>query len=405
MKLPYKNGFTLVELMVAMVVGSIAIASAYASYDVIAKQYEKVKGVTAMQSSSRSIMRMIERDIRMAGFKWRNSKGTITFGSISEPIKITDSGNKCCDAVTVTYDYRDEASKKVERHKIHYTVKPYQGRNRLYRKRDILFPKVRPGNNDVLADYVEDLQFNSERNSNCYDRAKLDLSKILDAQKTFFKNNGYYWSENVLTGGTGGTCGSVKKWAYKNGIKQYPISWHQRPRASYDRCSYGKSQNRWLNKYLTKSDPVAGSTYNVMGTRDDRNSWENGKFKPKGFRAYAWGSVCKEGVPKNSRVFNFEFLLWIDNKGNTGVGVGSMARGGRRYISRSFTRTTNWSKPNSVPQAPLIEINLTLRTKKEFGPARSYTKKSYAGGNYNINKNDAYKRQEYSSTVLIRNPL
>ncbi len=225
-----EQGFTLVELMVAMVVGSIAIASAYASYEVIAKQYEKVKGVTEMQSSSRSIMRIIERDIRMAGFKWRDRKGVITYGSISEPIKITDSGNKCCDKVTVVYDYRDEASNKVERVQIRYWVADYAGssgtRGRLFRKTDILgrnkkiLLKSINGNDDVLADYVEDLQFSD----------------------------------------------------------------------------------------------------------------------------------------------------------------GSLLQG-------------------------LIAIDLILRTKKQYGLDRNYAKKDHFGGNYDINKNDAYKRQEYSSTVLIRNPL
>ncbi len=225
-----EQGFTLVELMVAMVVGSIAIASAYASYEVIAKQYEKVKGVTEMQSSSRSIMRIIERDIRMAGFKWRDRKGVITYGSISAPIKITDSGNKCCDKVTVVYDYRDEASNKVERVQIRYWVADYAGssgtRGRLFRKTDILgrnkkiLLKSINGNDDVLADYVEDLQFSD----------------------------------------------------------------------------------------------------------------------------------------------------------------GSLLQG-------------------------LIAIDLILRTKKQYGLDRNYAKKDHFGGNYDINKNDAYKRQEYSSTVLIRNPL
>jgi len=238
-----EQGFTLVELMVAMVVGSIAIASAYASYEVIAKQYEKVKGVTEMQSSSRSIMRIIERDIRMAGFKWRDRKGVITYGSISAPIKITDSGNKCCDKVTVIYDYRDEASNKVERVQIRYWVADYAGssgtRGRLFRKTDILgrnqkiLPKPINGNDDVLADYVEDLQFSD----------------------------------------------------------------------------------------------------------------------------------------------------------------GSLLRGD----AMSFNKT--------VESKGLIAIDLILRTKKQYGLDRNYAKKDHFGGNYDINKNDAYKRQEYSSTVLIRNPL
>jgi hypothetical protein len=301
----------------------------------------------------------------------------------------------------------------------------------LYKQKDILgqnkkiLAKPKLGKKEVMADYIEDLQFIKKQSNGqlaldssnlaCKDRAKMDLFKILDAQKTFFKNNGYYWTSNVIEGGTGGTCGSVKKWAYKNGIKQYPISWHQRYRASYDRCSYGKYENGRLNKHLTKSDPIdenihgtgnsAGSFYNVMGTWNDRNSWESGKFKPKGFRAYAWPLSCKAGIPKNNRrVFSYDWLLWIDDKGNTGIGVGSMARSGRQNNRRSFTRTTNWSKPNSVSVGfSLVEINLTLRTKNQYGKDRQFKKKDYHAGNYKLDKTDKYKRDTFSSTVLVRN--
>jgi hypothetical protein len=392
--------------------------------------------IADMHTSGRAIMRIIERDIRMAGFEYRDTDAKVTYGTISNPLTIKDSGNKCCDEVTVIYDYFDEESKKAERIRIRYWAEPHKGsRHRLYKQKDILgrnkkiLAKPILGTKDVMADYIEDLQFIKKQSNGqlatdssnlaCKDQAKMDLFKILDAQKTFFKNNGFYWTSNVIEGGTGGTCGNVKKWAYKNGIQQYPISWNNRYRVSYDRCSYGKYESDRLNKHLTKSDPidqhelnpknqpgkhVASSFYNVMGTWNDRNSWENGKFKPKGFRAYAWPQMCP-GIPKNNRrVFGYDWLLWIDDKGNTGIGVGSMARSGRQNNRRSFTRTTNWSKPNSVSVGfSLVEINLTLRTKNQYGKDRQFKKKDYHPGNYKLDKTDKYKRDTFSSTVLVRN--
>jgi len=345
-----EQGFTLVELMVAMVVGSIAIASAYASYDVIAKQYEKVKGVTAMQSSSRSIMRMIERDIRMAGFKWRDSKGTITFGSISEPIKITDSGNKCCDAVTVTYDYRDEASKKVERHKIHYTVSPYQGRNRLYRKRDILFPKARAGNNDVLADYVEDLQIvNIVDDMNVYSGYDRGGSTIQIHDPTTNKLVGRITQTGRVAAIAVGPNGLVYS-GYDRGGSTIQI--------------HDPTTNKLVGR-ITQTGRVAAIAVGPNGLV--YSGYDRG------------GSTIQIHDPTTNKL------------------VGRITQTGRVAAIALKSKRTG--------QESLVTIDLILRTKKEFGFAQPYKKKDYYEGNYDINKNDAYKRQEYSSTVLIRNPL
>ena len=434
-----EQGFTLVELMVAMVVGSIAIASAYASYDVIAKQYEKVKGVTAMQSSSRSIMRMIERDIRMAGFKWRDSKGTITFGSISEPIKITDSGNKCCDAVTVTYDYRDEASKKVERHKIHYSVSPYQGRNRLYRKRDILFPKARAGNNDVLADYVENLQFS-------------DPDSLSDLPP--LPNDSSNCDRGPPHQGSWSHTGYCKK-LDKDG-KVLPDK-----TPTWDFLNIESVERRWR---CTK-DEYTGLTWemkHVMNSAAERQfklsgrllHWIRGPGDRRPMGLYRWGGVGAKAGSHGTYYNDWNVLVngsnnenlcgrsnWrvptlselnttrsfrlmnppYSNKFYFGEYYGkddfwavdaSWSGGMTLQVWGGANRPINSAKKHYVrlvsseeSSTRLIMIDLVLRTKKEFGPARSYTKKSYAGGNYKINKNDAYKRQEYSSTVLIRNPL
>jgi hypothetical protein len=72
-----------------------------------------------------------------------------------------------------------------------------------------------------------------------------------------------------------------------------------------------------------------------------------------------------------------------------------------RFGSMAFSVNSS----GNTPVQTMVSIDLILRTKKEFGSAHPYKKKDYHEGNYDINKNDAYKRQEYSSTVMIRNPL
>ena len=156
-------GYTLVEMLVATAVGAIVIAGSYASYILVANQYDKIKDVADMQGSGRGVMRIMERDIRMAGFTWRDNQAKVIYGSIATPVTVADSGNSCCDSVTVVYDYHDESDNSTERVSIRYWVESYTGskgtRGRLYRNRDVVLPTPKTGTKDVVADYVEDLQF------------------------------------------------------------------------------------------------------------------------------------------------------------------------------------------------------------------------------------------------------
>jgi len=163
-----KQAFTLVEMLVALAVSSIIIIASYASYDLVATQYRKNLDIADMHTSGRAIMRIIERDIRMAGFEYRDKDAKVTYGTISSPLNIKDSGNKCCDEVTVIYDYFDEESKKAERIRIRYWAEPHTSnkgsRHRLYKQKDILgqnkkiLAKPKLGTKDVMADYIEDFQ-------------------------------------------------------------------------------------------------------------------------------------------------------------------------------------------------------------------------------------------------------
>jgi len=90
-----RKAFTLVEILVTLAVSSIIMVATYGAYDMVKTQYHKNMDIANMHTSGRAIMRIIERDVRMAGFEYRDKDAKITYGSISNPITIKDSGNKC----------------------------------------------------------------------------------------------------------------------------------------------------------------------------------------------------------------------------------------------------------------------------------------------------------------------
>ena len=174
-----KKSFSLVEMIVAMAVSAIIVAATYSSYELVANQYKKNADIAELHSSGRSIMQMIEREVRMAGFAYRDGNGTVTYGGISAPLVIKDSGNKCCDEVTLIYDKVNDVldwkgrivSTSVDRIKIRFWAEAHSSnkgdRFRLYKQKTILgrnnallsSPIV--SNEEVMADYIEDFQISN----------------------------------------------------------------------------------------------------------------------------------------------------------------------------------------------------------------------------------------------------
>lgn len=100
-----QSGYSLVELMVALIVGSIAIAGAYAGYRVFADYADKLNLLAESDRNAVQIMDMIGRDVRMAGYKDFSS----IYGAIASPLQITPGPNCCggasrCDQVVSVYD-------------------------------------------------------------------------------------------------------------------------------------------------------------------------------------------------------------------------------------------------------------------------------------------------------------
>ena len=90
-----QKGMSLVEILVAIVISTIVISAAYASYSVISKNYEFQKDMKYMSQTARAVVKMIARDVRMAGYTEFNKQ------QISEAVKITDSSGTCCDRIDI----------------------------------------------------------------------------------------------------------------------------------------------------------------------------------------------------------------------------------------------------------------------------------------------------------------
>jgi len=67
MKENNEKGFTLVELMIAMVIAAIVMTSVYSVYSAQQRSYIAQEQVAAMHQNLRSAMYFMEREIRMAG--------------------------------------------------------------------------------------------------------------------------------------------------------------------------------------------------------------------------------------------------------------------------------------------------------------------------------------------------
>lgn len=75
-----KTGFTLVELMVAMAISGVVLASIYKVYSWQLKTYTTQQQMVEMQQNMRAVLYLMERDIRMAGYA---PQGTLSADPIS----------------------------------------------------------------------------------------------------------------------------------------------------------------------------------------------------------------------------------------------------------------------------------------------------------------------------------
>ena len=71
-----QSGFTLAEVLVAIVIGVISIAAAFSSYSYFGKAHKSVSQKSAINSSAREALAVITRDLRNAGYVDINFKAS-----------------------------------------------------------------------------------------------------------------------------------------------------------------------------------------------------------------------------------------------------------------------------------------------------------------------------------------
>ena len=69
-KLKNISGVTLIELLIGIVITTIIMGAMYTTYNVVNKTYSQVSEKVSISKSSRDLISMIMRDVRMAGFRY-----------------------------------------------------------------------------------------------------------------------------------------------------------------------------------------------------------------------------------------------------------------------------------------------------------------------------------------------
>jgi prepilin-type N-terminal cleavage/methylation domain-containing protein len=202
-------GYSLVELLLALFIGSVVLGGAYASYTIVATQYKRNSGIAEIRDFAIPTLKLISRDLRMAGFRAVDSNIESTYPKIDPPIIITDVANACCDSFSVIYD-----KSTTQRLKVTYFVS-----TRLNPTRNALFMNidqwdgsnwVNQVNNAIVTDYIEDFQISgSNNNTDGYptlvnidivfrSRNKTPYSNIFTKSAYANGNNSYAITDNYL---------------------------------------------------------------------------------------------------------------------------------------------------------------------------------------------------------------
>ncbi len=430
-----RKAFTLVEMLVALAVSSIVIIAAYASYDMVKTQYEKNIGIADMHTSGRAVMRIIERDIRMAGYEHQDSSGNKIFSTgITSQLVLSESNNACCDGVSVIYDHPTDTTDGVERRRITYSVIEFPGeeevdyelldsdttRYRLYKQIDIIgedgviFPTEEIGTEQVLADFVDDLQFVNITNIyNLYTGSNTGVIRAYNPatgewgiQEINRNIGGTLIDANALAFGpdgllyTGASIGGIIR-IYNPATGEWGIQEINRNISGAvigvsalafgpDGLLYTGSNTGVIRAY----NPATGEwgiqeiNRNIGGTLIDANALA---FGPDGL-LYTGASIG--GIIRIYNPATGEWGIQEINRNISGVVIGVSAL--------AF-------KNNRTGKESLVNIKLTLRSKnKQHTKDKTYTKESdeeHHIGNYNFEFNDKYKRDVFFSTVAVRNML
>ena len=140
------SGFTLAEVLVAIVIGIISIAAAFSSYGYFNKSYKSVSQKAAINNSARDALTVIARDLRNAGYI------DINFTRDARPeIKLINLQQKYLgnlDSLAVWY-----TTSPNDRMRVYYRPMKYKNSNKMYLAREVVMNPVTVGT--VIYDNIE----------------------------------------------------------------------------------------------------------------------------------------------------------------------------------------------------------------------------------------------------------
>jgi hypothetical protein len=308
------------------------------------------------------------------------------------------------------------------------------------------------GTKDVMADYIEDLQFNDATSTGKEDSAGCPAIKSMSAAALTAKKilvdimlaQKIYYNSHIKHGKKrwffthDGISKSSRRW--KRRLQQaWPMNGNLKAKGASDSINVNlfNKKNDYLKCYGSGSAAASAGDFKItIADRIYKNTNWNDRWLYSGTEGFyplvsmttklakklgCNGSVGRGGTC--SAFFDMGFENFKNNhkiNGRDEAGKHWMSKLNRKYSAKGWGGNkagnanyfSDWiSDKNALPkvssggitQPTLISIHLTLRTKNQYGKGRQFKKKDYHGGNYKIDKTDKYKRDTFSSTVLVRN--
>ena len=162
------SGFTLTEVLVALVIGVISIAAAFASYGYFNKSYQSISQKAAINNIARESLSILTKELRNAGYVDPNflanspenmTERTVRMNALSVSSK--RFGGKYGQSDYLQLWYTNSAK---ESHYIVYMLQKYQNSNDYYLGKYATLNRLHPQGgkmymrNELFIPYVEDFQ-------------------------------------------------------------------------------------------------------------------------------------------------------------------------------------------------------------------------------------------------------
>jgi len=225
-------GFTLIEILIAIVITSLMMVAMFTSYTLVNSTYRQVTDRAKISQAGRDTIGTMLREIRMAGFRYLNDN--IAASTQHNPIRIYKGNgfSGTCDKIEIVYggiNYDSTASEgnryTYERYKITYECKPSKkiddtvpgGTTKIngfaiFKSREKWNSSLTwsVGTDDTLykeeqvLDYVQDLVFipydekgkpitsistYTPSDNDAYDVKTVDIGLVIRSSKPFFRQN------------------------------------------------------------------------------------------------------------------------------------------------------------------------------------------------------------------------